>query len=310
MASVDLIYENVSILRHMKAAVVSPSAPSTFSEERRSQYERGLTNMSVWGLDYVVMPHAANALSYVSDTADNRLDDFMAAYRDKTVDVVMTTNGGWNAGDILAGIDWETVKNNPKTLVGFSDITALLNAAYAKTGQVQIQGPMVTWGFNENDRLTIECFMKALRDKHYDLPLEKFGKFLRGSNLEGIGIGGNLVTLESLFGTPYMPDFEGKILFWEETEEKLPALMRILAHYKNVGAWDKIKGVIIGRLDQIDCRFAGQEFDPLTTILEYLEPYGFPIMKTELFGHEIDQYLPLPVGGKIKADEEKIQFTF
>ncbi|MBI5654864.1 LD-carboxypeptidase [Candidatus Uhrbacteria bacterium] len=294
----------------MKVAIISPSAPSTFSEERKSQYLKGLENMKAHGMEYVIMPHAANALSYVSDTAANRLADFMEAYRDESVDLVMTANGGWNAGDILADIDWEVVKRNPKTLVGFSDITALLNAAYAHTGRVQIQGPMVTWGFQENDPLTIDCFMKAVNDKRYELPLEKFGKFLRGTTLEGIGVGGNLVSLESLLGTPHVPDWEGKVLFWEETEEKLPALLRALAHFKNVGALEKLAGMIIGRLDQIDGKFAGKEHEPLAAVFDYLEPYSFPIMKTELFGHEIDQYLPLPVGGKITADSQSITFGF
>lgn len=294
----------------MKAAIISPSAPSTFSEERKAQYLKGLANMKAHGFDYVVMPHAENALSYVSDTAANRLADFLAAYREPSADIVMTANGGWNAGDILAGIDWEVVERNPKVLVGFSDITVLLNAVYAKTGRTQIQGPMVTWGFQENDPLTIGSFMKAINDKRYELPLTTFGRFLRGSSLEGVGVGGNLVSLESLLGTPYMFDWAGKVLFWEETEEKLPALLRVLTHFGNVGALDKLAGMIIGRLDQIDGKFADREHDPLKAVLDHLEPYGFPIMKTELFGHEIDQYLPLPVGGKIGADAERVEFNF
>lgn len=294
----------------MKVAIISPSAPSTFSEERRSQYIKGLENMKAHGLECVVMPHAANALSFVSDTAANRLADFMDAYQDPMVDVVMTANGGWNAGDILAGIDWEIVKRNPKVLVGFSDITVLLNAMYAKTGRAQIQGPMVTWGFQENDPLTIDSFMRAINDKHYVLPLETFGKFLRGSSMEGIGMGGNLVSLESLLGTPYASDGVGKVLFWEETEEKLPALLRALAHFKNAGVLEKLAGMIIGRLDQIDGKFAEKEYEPLQAVLDYLEPYSFPVLKTELFGHEIDQYLPLPVGGTIRADQERIEFKF
>lgn len=266
--------------------------------------------MKAHDLEYVVMPHAENALSFVSDSAANRLADFMDAYRDPTVDIVMTANGGWNAGDILAGIDWEVVEQNPKVLVGFSDITVLLSAVYAKTGRTQIQGPMVTWGFQENEPLTIDNFLKAIKDKHYELPLATFGKFLRGTSLEGIGVGGNLVSLESLLGTPYMFDWAGKVLYWEETEEKLPALLRVLTHFKNVGALDKLSGMIIGKLDQIDGKFAGKEHEPLMAVLEHLEPYSFPIMKTELFGHEIDQYLPLPVGGKIKADGQKIEFSF
>lgn len=300
----------LSICVHMKLAIISPSAPSTFSEERKAQYLKGLKNLQAHGIEYVVMPHAENALSFVSDTAANRLADFMDAYRDPSVDLVMTTNGGWNCGDILAGIDWEAVKKNPKTLVGFSDITALLNAVYAHTGRVQIQGPMVTWGFQENDPLTIDCFLKAVNEKRYELPLGTFGKFLRGSSLEGIGVGGNLVTFESLLGTPHVPDWEGKVFFWEETEEKLPALLRVLTHFKNVGALDKITGMIIGTLDQVDGKFGEKEYEPIQAVLEHLEPYDFPIMRTALFGHEIDQYLPLPVGGVIRADGEKIEFKF
>ncbi len=300
----------MSIWPNMKAAIISPSAPSTHTPERKAQFEAGLKNLEMLGFDCAVGMHAKNALSFVSDTAENRLADLVAAYGDKSVEIIVAANGGWNGSDLLSEIDWELIRNNSKPLVGFSDTTVLLNATFAATHSIQIHGPMVTWGFSENDEMTNKYFKQAIDSRKSELPTDEFGKFLRGGSLEGIGVGGNLISLETLLGTPYEPDWRGKILFWEETEETLYRVLRSLSHFKNAGVWDKISGMIIGHLDRIDGKFADTETDPLQATLDHLKPYGFPIIKTELFGHGTKTQLCLPVGGKIKADDESITFGF
>lgn len=275
-----------------------------------AQFESGLKNLGMLGFDCAIGTCAKNALSHVSDTAENRLADLAAAYGDKAVETIIAANGGWNSGDLLSEMDWELIRNNPKPLIGFSDVTVLLNAVFAATHLIQIHGPMVTWGFNENDKTTNEYFKQAIDKRKYEIPMDEFGKFLRGGSLEGVGVGGNLVSLETLLGTPYEPDWRGKILFWEETEEMSYRVLRSLTHFKNAGVWDKINGMIIGRLDRIDGKFADTETDPILAIMEHLKPYGFPILKTELFGHGAKTQICLPVGGKIKADDESITFGF
>ncbi len=294
----------------MKAAIISPSGPSTHTPERSAQFESGLRNIQALGFDCVVGQHAKNALGFVSDTVENRLADLVAAYSDKTVDVVIAANGGWNCSDLLGEVDWEVIRNNPKPFVGFSDNTVLLNAIFSATHQIQIHGPMVTWGFSENDELTNKSFMQAVTQRKTEMPADAFGTFLRGGSLEGVGLGGNLISLEGLLGTPYEPDWRGKILFWEETEETLYRVLRSLTHFKNAGAWEKISGMIIGHLDRIDGKFAATETDSLKAVMEHFAGYDFPILKTDLFGHGTKTNISLPVGGKIKADDKSITFVF
>lgn len=90
---------------------------------------------------------------------ENRASDFNEAYADKNVKLVMALTGGWSANEILPLIDWNMVKNNPKPLVGFSDITVLLNAIYAKTSVPCFLGPnFATFGRMPEWQYTLDNF--------------------------------------------------------------------------------------------------------------------------------------------------------
>lgn len=286
----------------MKAAIVSPSAPSTHTADRTKQYESGLATLKALGVEFSEMPHARDALSYVASGAADRLADLMAAYRDSSIDIIIAANGGWNVTNLLSAIDFELIKTNPKPLVGASDITALQNAIYAKTGQSQLYGPMVTWGFERNDPATNKSFMALAKDKQRQMPLTDFGQWLKPGNFSGPAVGGNLISMVSLLGTPYEPDWNGKVFMWEDTEETVFRLDRALTHFKNAGVWDKISGMIIGRLDQIDEQFAGKTYSAAQMIADHFASYNFPILKTELFGHNMPTQISLPIGGTLSAD--------
>jgi muramoyltetrapeptide carboxypeptidase len=287
----------------MKAAIVSPSAPSTHTDTRTKQYESGLATLKALGIECQETPHARDALSYTASSTKDRLNDLAAVYKDDSK-LIITANGGWNASHLFSGLDFDLIKNNPKPMVGASDITGLLNAIYAKTGVKQIYGPMVTWGFETNDTATNESFLALAQKSSQEIPMDKFGTWLKPGKLEGVVVGGNLVSIDNLLGTPYQPDWQNKIFVWEETEETLYRLDRVLTHFKNAGVWDKIAGMVIGHLDQIDEDFAGKNSGTMQMITEHFAGYDFPILKTDLFGHNTPTQISLPIGGTITADEQ------
>jgi len=294
----------------MKAAIVSPSAPSTHSEERNKQFQTGLAVLNDLGIEYIIMPHAQDSLGYVASSTTDRLSDLHAAYKDKSVDIIIAANGGWNCSHLLSKLDYGLIKNNPKPLAGASDITALLNAIYAKTGAVQLYGPMITWGLHNNNAKTNQSFAALVKDHRQEFALSDFGKWLKSGQFNGAVVGGNLVSMASLLGTPYEPDWQDKIFVWEDTEESVYRLDRALTHFKNAGAWGEIKGMVIGHLDQVDEDFAGKKFDAMQMICDLFADYDFPILKTDLFGHNIPTQITLPMGGKLTADDQKVTMSW
>jgi muramoyltetrapeptide carboxypeptidase len=289
----------------MKLGIVSPSAPSTHTEKRKEQYKQGLETIATLNIETIISEHAEDAMSYISSTQEQRLSDLHKMYS-SDVDYLIAANGGWNSSHLLQNLDFDLIKKAHKPLIGFSDISVLLNAIYKKTGLIQYHGPMVTWGFFENNEVTNKSFIEALTTGSQQFSLNSFGEFWRGESISGVLVGGNLVSLRNLIGTPYEPDWEGKIIFWEETEETLFRLDRELTHYKNAGIWNKISGMLIGHLDQIDEEFAGKKSDTKEMIMNHFEKYNFPILKTDLFGHTTPTNITIPVGGKIELNDTGI----
>ena len=292
----------------MKIGIVSPSAPSTQTKQRKKQFNLGLKTLKSLGFDYQLSSHTKNFLHYLSDTPQNRLKDLHLMYKDKNIDLIMAANGGWNSNQLLSRLNFNLIKKNPKPLVGFSDITILLNAIFAKTGLIQIHGPMVTWGFDENNELTNQSFLDVLIKKRQIFSLPAFGNFLKKGPLRGVLVGGNLTSLETLIGTPYEPDWQRKIFFWEVTEKTIWNLDRVLTHFKNAGVWEKIKGMIIGNLNKINNKFCAKKIDVLKMIKNHFADYNFPILKTDLFGHNTPSNISIPVGGKIEIKNKKVVF--
>jgi len=290
--------------------VISPSGPSTHTAGRRAQFAAGLKTIEALGYGIAMGEFARAAESYRSiDAVSPRALDLHAMLRNLEVSAVVCANGGWNSSDLLKHVDWDLVRSAAKPIVGFSDITVLQNAAFAKTGVIQLSGPMVTWGFHKNHPETNRWFQQALRGEDIVIPTGSFGSFLRGSRLDGTLVGGNLVSLEQLLGlcfTTVDKLWDGKVLFWEETEESLPRLMRSFEHFANAGVFDVIEGMVIGHLDQIDGFFAGKEHPVLSALVDRLSEWEFPVMICDLFGHNIAPIVTMPIGGTISADLETV----
>jgi len=294
----------------MKIAIVSPSAPSTHTAARTQQYESGLATLKSLDFECQEMPHTRDSLSYVSSNTNNRINDLGLAYEDPGVKLIVTANGGWNVSHLLANFPYELAAKNPKKMVGASDITLLLNAIYAKTGVSQIYGPMVTWGFENNNAETNQSFLALVKNGQQEIAISNFGTWLKPGKLNGISVGGNLIAIAGLLGTPYEPEWTNKIFVWEEVYEPLHSLDRALTYFKNAGVWDKIAGMVIGHLHGIDENFAGKTSSTDQMIAEHFAGYDFPILKTKLFGHEIPTQISLPIGGTITADDKVFTSRF
>lgn len=260
-------------------------------------------------------------------TIEERINDLHDAFKDKNVKAILTVIGGFNVNQILDYIDYELIKNNPKIICGFSDITALLHAIYAKTGLVTYYGPhFSSFGMKKGFDYTLKYFKKIFMTQE-DIVIEASSEwsddlwfldqekrnFIENAGIEVINndisegriIGGNLCTLNLLQGTEYMPDLDNTILFIEDDDLVGDEFMRefdrnlqsLLHCYKN----KKVNGLVIGRA-QIKSNMTNEKW---MNILKTKKMNNIPIIINADFGHTTPIFT-FPIGGEVKIDGDKI----
>jgi muramoyltetrapeptide carboxypeptidase len=298
--------------------IIAPSQSRRSSQKR--QYQRAQERLE--GLGYIVSfsTNLESILNFGTASAKQRADDFNDAFVDKNVKAVMASNGGWSANEILPLIDWQIVGSNPKPLIGFSDITVLLNAIYAKTGNVAYLGPNFgTLGYMQSWQYTLSNYEAVLRQdspitlrqskqwgaKKSDRFKTKVWKVLSSGQAEAILLGGNLGTLYLLQGTAYQPKFDQPFIFALEddaeagkyTAREVSRSFESLLQLPNFR--QNLSGLIIGRF-QPDSKVSERDIELIVTSKEL---GNIPVVSGIDFGHTLPM-VTLPIGGTIKLQTE------
>ena len=199
--------------------VVAPSMSLSEVWSNVRQNAIDFWDKEIFHLSYSAHSHELD--KYNSSSITSRVSDLHEAFLDPNVKMIISCLGGFNANQILPYLDYELIANHPKIICGYSDITALLNAIYARTGLITYHGPhFSTFGFNKDNEYTKDALFKCIKDKKPFAvsPAQNTDKYhiIQEGTCEGIIIGGNLCTLNLLQGTPYMPNIRSKILFLED----------------------------------------------------------------------------------------------
>jgi len=307
--------------------IVSPASPLPADIPKR--FERGVKCIKKLGYNVKIGKFATKKLGYMAGSPQQRLQDLNEMFGDEGVDAIICSIGGYNSNQLLDLLDYEKIKKNPKIFMGYSDITALLLAIHAKTGLVNFHGPMVMPQFGEFPTIlnfTLESMNKVLCQNNEKTVLRPAAewtnefldwskgldnrprkmvknegwKLLKEGKAKGKLIGGNLQTAQILIGTEYMSSFDGKILFLEETESSTVIIDRTLTHFKTLGMFDKIKGLIFGRLDR-DVKINDPDYNLDKILLRITKDYDFPVIMNMDFGHT-DPTLTLPLGIEASFD--------
>jgi muramoyltetrapeptide carboxypeptidase len=248
--------------------------------------------------------HATEHYGYFAGTDKNRAADINTMFADSEVDGIMCFRGGWGCDRLLDYIDFDTIRNYPKPLIGFSDITALLLSIYAKTGLITFHGPL---GVSEWTPFTTSYFEKALikaqpftmKNMDSDRPADSIHT-IREGKATGKILGGNLSVLSSMLGSDYLPGWDGCLLFLEDVGEDVYRIDRMLTQLHLNGIFEKINGFIFGKCT--DCAVQKERYFTLEQILDqHIGDYNIPAFFGANIGH-ISNIFTLPLGMRAQMD--------
>lgn len=243
----------------------------------------------------------ANTLGYGA-TAKQKAEDINSMFADKDVKAIICVKGGEDSNTTFDYIDYEIIKDNPKIICGYSDITSVTNCIYSKTGLITFNSAtfksLTAW---ETD-YSFKEMMKRFQDKSLELGVEDDEYItIKEGIAEGELVGGNLSLTKRLVCGKYSLDFTDKILFIEELGyESDPNLVNNDLYYmKQNGVFDKIKGIWVGNYEH-ESGIALEKI--LLDVLD--DEYNFPIIKSNNFGH-CDKKTVIPIGTKARIDTTK-----
>lgn len=292
-----------------RISLIAPAGPLL----ERDDLTRAQELCRALGYDPVVGRNAYSRHGYSAGTDAERLADLNSALQDPSIDAIWCIRGGYGSLRLLDQIDYAAFAKHPKALVGFSDVTALLNALTRLTGVVTFHGPVARAAMAAFSRSHFErvltCTAPAGRlgrlPQPSDVLVSRENRIvtLAGGVAEGPLTGGNLTLLQTLIGTPYFPELAGSILFLEDVGEDLYRVDRMLAHLRLIGALRRLAGVVVGRFTEMR-RFDGDGALGFDEVLAgYFEPLGIPVAFGFPVGH-IDAQWTLPLGIRARLDAD------
>lgn len=294
--------------------LVSPASPGSWDDAAEIAKEV----VASLGLKPKLFPSAAKRNFYLAGTDAERAKDVNEAFRDPAVDVVWCVRGGYGTTRLIPYLDFEAIRKNPKPLIGFSDVTGLLNSIHRATGLVTFHGPNASGSLSDYE---MESWKRVLWNAAppgsiaAPLPFASApGKVNREGRLfrlapgkaRGPLVGGNISVLTTLVGTPFEPELKGRILFLEEVGEEPYRIDRWLTGLLLTGKLSQLAGVALGRFHDCGPRsVGGGSFQGTWTWQEVcadrLGRLGIPVLAGLSFGHIADN-ATLPVGVVAELD--------
>lgn len=294
---------------YLKAGdTVAIVAPSGVLKNRIKEVEQAKALLKSWGLYAIVGKHVFSQANHFSGTDDERCEDFQNALDDPKISAIWCARGGYGTVRILDKLDYTKFKQNPKWLIGYSDITALHNQVHNQ-GVQSIHAMMCT--SLQDDLETIKETLSTFKDAIFGKPLSytlEGSKYNKTGNTLAPIVGGNLTMLHTMLGSKTSIDTSGKILFIEEIGEYKYHIDRMLQSLKRAGYFENCKGVIVGDITKLrkNTTLWGTSIEQL--ILDALSGYDFPIAFNMPAGHAKDNRAMI-LGRTVKLTVDSKQST-
>ncbi|MDV5115468.1 LD-carboxypeptidase [Clostridium perfringens] len=233
----------------------------------------------------------AKEYNLFSGTGEEKARALEKLFLDKDIKMIFDISGGDLANEVLDFLDFNLIKENPKPFFGYSDLTVLLNAIYSQchitTYNYQLRN--LIGKFKEEQMQNFKASFIEGKEDIFNLDY----KWINGSYLEGIVVGGNIRCLLKLAGTKYMPNFKDKILFLESFSGNSAKMVTYITQYKNLGVFNQVKGIILGEFTEMERE--NLKPDIVEILKRVIGEINIPILKTRDLGHGADAKC-IPIG--------------
>ncbi len=277
--------------------LINPSSPI---EQADIDYAR--KELKALGLNVKLGTHLLDEYGYLAGQDVDRAADVNAMFADRSVQALLTMRGGWGCNRILPFLNYDLIRSNPKIIMGYSDITSLLLAIYARSGMITFHGPVATSSWNPFSVNYVKRLLLDAEPVRMQNPPSTRPQTIMGGKARGQLVGGNLSVLSAMVGSAYLPDWENKILFVEEIGEDIYRIDRMLTQLKLAGILDKISGFIFAECTRCE---AGEGDEPSLTLnqvlSDWIRPLGIPAWYGSAIGHIRDKFT-IPVGAEVEID--------
>ena len=226
-----------------------------------------------------------------SASAEVRAQELMKFFSDKSIKAIFDISGGDLSNEILDYLDYDIIKKNIKPFFGYSDVSVVLNAITAKTGEPTYLYQVLNITGNEDIK---DSFKKTMMYNEPDLTNISW-EFFQGEEISGIVAGGNIRCFLKLAGTQYFPDLENRVLFLEGLGTTVESLITHLTQLKQMGVFDIISGLLLGTFTNIEKIYNKKD---IFSIVKDFIAKDLPVAKTSEVGHDINSKM-ITIGGRI-----------
>jgi muramoyltetrapeptide carboxypeptidase len=263
-----------------------------------------------FGLEPRLGAHVRDRHGYLAGRDEDRAADVNRFFADPSVKAILAIRGGWGCARVLPHLDWEVIRRNPKVVAGFSDITGLHCGLQAKAGFVTFHAPdaISSWPAFSVDhfrRVVFEGEAVTMANppgtEDRLVQRENRTRTITPGQARGRLVGGNLTVLTALVGSPYVPSFDGAILFLEDSQEEIYRVDRMVTQLRLAGLLDGVKGFVFGSCSKCG---PGERYGSLTleeVLDENVRPLGIPAYEGAMIGHQGRQFT-VPIGVEVEMD--------
>jgi muramoyltetrapeptide carboxypeptidase len=260
-----------------KIGIISPARKITFNE-----LDPAIKTIESWELKVELGSNLFEVDNQFSGTIEQRSTDLQTMIDDDSIKAILCARGGYGTVQIIDNIDFSKLKNNPKWIVGYSDVT-VLHSHLNKLGIASLHATMPI-NFKTNAKESLASLKNGLFGNENNIlcgphPFNKFGK------VEAEVVGGNLSILYSLLGSNSDVDTDGKILFIEDLDEYLYHIDRMMMNLKRNGKFTKLKGLVVGGMSDMNDNTIPFGKTAEEIILEYIKEFDFPVCFNFPAGH-------------------------
>lgn len=293
--------------RLVKGDTIGLIAPASIVSEVKAN--RSVANIEKLGFKVKEGEFLRTSYGNFSAKDADRLQDIHDMYVDPNVKAIWCARGGYGCTRLLSSLDYKLIKKNPKALIGYSDVTALLNAIYQRTGIIGFHGPVGSSIQNEFNNASFKALLMSATTQ-YEYKTYESDDYLGlevwsgGVAVQGKAAGGNLTLMASMVGTKDAIKYKNKIVFIEDIGEAPYRIDRMLTQLLEGSDLSQCVGIVLGQFLNCEAKDLEKELSLEQVLKDRLMHLKVPILFGLNFGH-VDHNITIPVGGMLELDATK-----